>query len=175
MTSKKHWFIFTLLPFLLLLGFGFLILGLVLVHTKREMPFEVYIMFTVFSSLPISLGAFSLFNLKDIEIGEDEILISFPLKGKTFKYKLEEITGCSERFDIDKFGQYRTFNFSTNDNNIFQFSSREYRNYKDLILKISNHCSPNTLSFYKNLKQLLIYFVIAFVIVSLSLYISKII
>lgn len=175
MISKRHWSQFILVPLLALFGLGFLIFGLFMIHDKREIPFGVFIMFATFSSVAIALVAFFIVNLKTIKISENEITINFLVKKKVHKYHLEQITGFNERFDRDRFGEYKTFNFSTDDNNIFMFSSKEYKNYNDLAIKISTLCSPSEISFYQNALPLLKYFIVTFLSVSLLLYVAKII
>ena len=174
MTSKIHWFQFILIPFLTLCGLGFLVLGLFIIHDKKETPIEAFMMFAIFSSVALSLVAFSIFNLKTIKIGENEITINFPLKKKFYEYQLKQIIGFNERFDRDRFGEYKTFNFATDDQNTFMFSSKEYKNYNDLAVKISTLCSPSEISFYKNAIPLLKYFIATFLFVLLLLYVAKI-
>jgi hypothetical protein len=173
MKSKTHWFVFILIPFLLFFGLGMLFLGISIVYKTKELAFGTYIMSSIFSSTTLALCFFSIFNSKTISIGENEIIIKFPLKRKVFKYQLKQIIGFDERFDYDRFGEYRTFNFSIDDKNIFMFSSKEYINYNDLAIKISTLCPPSEISFYKNSIPLLKYFITTFLFVSFLLYLTK--
>lgn len=152
--SKFYWKFYFLITFLVLANIGFIFLFFKIIKDSDEVSLRVLVIPTCFLSLFFTLLVILIRSIKILTIENDEIEVKF-LFGKT--YKVNSLVGFNELINYDKFGEYKTLYFKTN-SKVFKFGNREFKNYDELSIQISNKTKPAEISSYFELKIFLMVF-----------------
>lgn len=172
-TSQKKW-IYDIFPkvFLLFSIIFFLFIFKVNYSKNTKLPIEGSGFFMLIISLCASISILLILFSKKIVFDENNITIKFVFLRKDYNYDNEEIAGWREIFDVDSFGQYKTFYFKTVNEKIFMMSNREFKNYNQMVSEISIKSPEIEISRFHNFPLLLKTFVLTFIILSTIFYIS---